>query len=210
MASRLPLLSLLLCCSARCANVLVVYHSITNHTQQLAAAIAAGASSHAGVSVRLQSIVATDVEADVLQWADGIVIGSPVHYGNPSSGMLAWFETAWEPFWTDPRFEQKVGATFTTGGGLAQGLEHVVTSLQRLLASFRIQCLTPSPTRSGYDSYGAVGVTGTPPFNGSTLAEPFVEAGWAFGARVAAALVPPPPSSSSSVWLMGDGSLKTA
>ena len=61
-----------------------------------------------------------------------------------------------------------------------------VAGLHRLLSSFRIQCLTPPPTRSGYDSYGAVGVTGTPPFNGTALAEPFVDAGRALGAFVAA------------------------
>ena len=82
----------------------------------------------------------------------------------------------------------KKGAAFATGGGLAQGLEHVIASLQRLLSSFRIQCLTPAPTRSGYDSYGAVAVTGTPPFNDTTLAAPFVQAGEALGAIVAEAV----------------------
>jgi len=138
------------------------------------------------VTVRLQSIDATDVEADALEWADAIVIGSPVHYGNPSAAMQAWFESAWEPFWEDKRLDGKIGAVFATGGGLAQGLEHVLASLQRLLASFRIQCVTPAPTRSGYDSYGAVAVTGTPPFSGTELADAFTAAGQALGALVAA------------------------
>jgi len=78
-----------------------------------------------------------------------------------------------------------MGAVFATGGGLAQGLEHVLASLQRLLASFRIQTLTPSPTRSGYASYGAVAVTGTPPFDSAALDEVFVKAGQALGSLVA-------------------------
>lgn len=173
--------------TASCANVLVCYYSATNKTQQLAMAVANGAR-QVGSDVRVLSISGVTVQSDVMEWADAIIIGSPVHYGNVASKMTAWFETAWEPFWEDPRLEGKLGAAFATGGGLAQGLEHVVSSLQRLLASFRIQCITPAPTRSGYDSYGAVAVTGTPPFNGSMLAEPFVEAGEALGALVARAV----------------------
>ena len=41
-------------------------------------------------------------------------------------------------------------------GGYPQGVEHVLACLQRLLWSFRVKLLTPNPTRSGYDSYGAV------------------------------------------------------
>lgn len=166
------------------ANVLVVFHSKTNRTQQLATAVADGAR-HRGANVRLKSISDTNVEADVLKWADAIILGSPVHYGNVAAAVLSWFETAWEPLWTDPRFDGKLGAVFASGGGLAQGLEHVNSSLQRLLASFRIQCLTPAPTRSGYDSYGAVAVTGTAPFDGPMIADPFVQAGQALGALVA-------------------------
>ena len=185
----------LLCHPAQCANVLVCYYSATNRTLQLATSVASGASK-AGASVRLQAIADTEVEADVLKWADAVVIGSPVHYGNPAAKMQSWFETAWEPFWEDPRFEHKVGAVFTTGGGLAQGIEHVVASLQRLLASFRIQCLTPSPTRSGYNSYGAVAVTGTSPFNGSEIGAPFLKAGEDLGGLVAAAVLGRPQRSS--------------
>lgn len=194
MGAVLPLL-LLAPIAARSANVLVCYHSITNYTHQLAAAVAEGAL-QPGVHVRLQSIARTDVESDVLQWADAIVIGSPVHYGNPSAAMLAWFERSWEPFWKDPRFEGKLGAMFATGGGLAQGIEHVVASLLRLLASFRIQTITPAPTRSGYDSYGAIAVTATWPFNASNLAIPFVQAGQALGSLVAAAALQAQPSDS--------------
>lgn len=102
-----------------------------------------------------------------------------------AAAMLSWFETAWEPFWEDKRLDGKLGAVFATGGGLAQGVEHVLSSLQRLLASFRIQCVTPSPTRSGFDSYGAVAVTGTPPFDEASIAAVFVSAGEALGRLVA-------------------------
>ena len=78
---------------------------------QLAEAIAAGARRD-GVNVRLQRIADTSVERDVLAWADAIVIGSPVYYGNAAAAMQAWFEEAWEPFWEDSRLEGKLGAAF--------------------------------------------------------------------------------------------------
>lgn len=150
--------------------------------------------------MRVQAIEQTEVEADVLRWADAVCIGSPVHYGNPAAAMLQWFEQKWEAWWEDPRFASKIGAVFSTGGGLAQGVEHVIASLQRLLVSFRIRIVTPSPTRSGYDSYGAVAVTGTPPFNttAGVIAEPFIEAGRALGALVASAVAAQP------AWHPGD------
>ena len=48
--------------------------------------------------------------------------------------------------------------------------------------------VTPDPTRSGYNSYGAIAITGTPPFNltgNGVIAEPFVDAGVNLGAVVA-------------------------
>eukprot|EP00966_Prymnesium_polylepis_P062830 1458319-Prymnesium_polylepis.1 len=121
----LPLLLLLSAASAvHAANVLVAYYSVTNKTKQLASAVADGAR-EAGATVRLRPIGEISVESDVLTWADAVVIGSPVHYGNPAAAVQSWFESAWEAYWEDPRFQGKLGAVFATGGGLAQGLEHV-------------------------------------------------------------------------------------
>ena len=169
------------------SNVLVCYYSQTGHTKALASAIADGARAVAGTSVRVSAIEDTDVEADLLTWADAVVIGSPVHYGNVAGALQSWVEAKWEPFWTDARFGTKLGAVFATGGGLNQGVEHVITSLQRLLFSFRVRVLTPDPTRSGFSSYGAVAITGTPPFNmsGGAIAQPFAEAAQALGMQVA-------------------------
>ena len=117
--------------------------------------------------------------------------GSPVHYGNPASGVISWFESEWEGHWADASPPVALGAVFATGGGLAQGLEHVLASLQRLLWSFRVQVITPNPTRSGFSSYGAVAVTGTPPWGDNVthgaIAVPFATAAREFGAQFAAA-----------------------
>ena len=167
-------------------TVLVVYWSETNHTAALAETIGSGASSVVGQSnVRVRRLNETSVASDLLAWASCVVIGSPTHYGNPASAVLAWVEREWEPFWTDPRFARKIGGVFTTGGGLSQGLEHVLAALQRILFSFRIRVITPDPTRDGFASYGAVAVTGTPPFNGTGVAKPFADAAFSYGAQLA-------------------------
>ena len=173
------------------ANALVVYWSDTNHTANLAQIIGSGAASVPSTSVKIQTTAETNVQRDVVEWADALILGSPVHYGNPASGLVRWFETEWEDHWTDASPPVALGAVFATGGGLAQGLEHVLASLQRLLWSFRVQVLTPNPTRSGFTSYGVVAVTGTPPWGDNVthgaIAVPFATAAREFGAQFAEA-----------------------
>lgn len=177
--------------AAPTAHVTIVYFTRSNHTLALATAIGNGALLPGGRSeVRVKSIAEADVEADILDWADAVLIGCPTHYGNPASDLLAWVETAWAPFWQDARFDGKLGATFATAGGLAQGLENVVTSLQRSLLSFRVQLLASGPATSAFASYGAVAVTGAPfKSNSSLLAPEFVAAGEALGKHVAEAVL---------------------
>ena len=175
-------------CSAAAGapKVLVVYHSETGHTRTLAEAIAKGCESEGAGAVRVKSCANATYSDDVL-WADAVVVGSPVHYGNPSAGILAWFEKEWEHGFTDPKLSGKVGSAFATGGGVNQGLGHVVTGLQRVLESFRIQYVAPDPSRNGYHSYGAVAITGTPPYFNQTapqIAQEFVETAADLGAKV--------------------------
>ena len=82
---------------------------------------------------------------------------------------------------------QRRAASGATGGGIAQGIEHVLAGLTRILWSFRVRVVTPNPTRSGFSSYGAIGITGTPPFNmtGPGLNQGFILEGQELGAAVA-------------------------
>ena len=172
-------------------RVLVVYSTETNHTKSLGEAIASGAAAASCAScVRVLSVpqMAGRFEEEVLEWADALVIGSPTHYGNPSAELLGWVEKEWEAWWLDERLGGKRGAVFATGGGVAQGVEHVLSGLARLLESFRFSLVMPDPTRSGYTSYGAVAVTGTPPWNTTDIAPGFREAAVALGADVVAAV----------------------
>jgi NAD(P)H dehydrogenase (quinone) len=173
-------------------KLLIVFATKHNHTQTLAQAIASGAEK-SGAIARVQRCNETNFTTDALEWADAIVIGAPTHYGNPASQMLAWIEAEWIHSFTDPRLAQKLGGVFTTAGGLAQGMEHTLTSLIRMLESFRIRVITPDPTTGFDSSYGAIAVTGTPPFNisgpptWSQIHPDFIEPAAALGSKIAAA-----------------------
>ena len=169
------------------ARVLIVYHSETGYTKTFAGAIRAGATA-GGADVRFLSCKNATYTNDVL-WADAIVVGSPTHYGNPSADILGWFEKEWENGFYDPALNGKLGAAFATGGGMNQGVEHVVTGLQRALESFRIRYIAPDPSRNGYHSYGGVAITGTEPFNltAPQISKEFLQPGKDLGAKVAAA-----------------------
>lgn len=163
-------------------KVLVVYGTETNFTAQLAQSISYGAiDCGAQVVVKEVTDQTLSFERDVIEWADALVFGSPTHFGNPSAETLGWVRTMWEPYFTDARLQAKIGGVFATGGGVTQGIEHVLAALTRVLDTFRFRVVTPDPTRSGFSAYGAVAITGTPPFNGSTIDQGFVAAGKAYG-----------------------------
>jgi len=176
---------------ASAPRVLIVYATHHNHTMNLGKAIAAGATA-AGAEVRFKSVEEANFTTDGLLWADAIVLGSPTHYGNPAAKMLGWCEDEWKYHWEDERMANKFGAVFATGGGYAQGMEHTLTALIRLLQSFRMKVVTPDLIRSGFfSSYGAMAVTGTKPYTNNqsdAIAPDFVLPANALGKKVVAAV----------------------
>ncbi len=71
-------------------HLLIVYHSKTGHTAQLAEAVLAGARDPEveGVDVRYRQ--AADADADDLRWAHGLLLGTPENFGY-MSGMMKDF-----------------------------------------------------------------------------------------------------------------------
>ena len=64
-------------------HLLIAYHSQTGYTAKLAAAVREGAESVAGVEVLLRSV--EDAGAEDIVKSNGIVLGTPVHWGNLST-----------------------------------------------------------------------------------------------------------------------------
>ena len=169
-------------------EVLVVYYSASNHTKLLANAIGDGARSVPSTNVRVLSTGAAKGE-DLLR-ADAIIIGSPVHFGSQAANFSLWIENTWTQYWQAGNLTGKLGAVFTTGGGLAQGIEHVMSELNRRLIHFKLETVRPDMTwGAGIHSYGAYAITGTPPWSDAgkpaSVAKVFLDAGAALGTTVA-------------------------
>ncbi len=111
-------------------RVLVAYFSQTGHTETMARAVADGARSVPGATVVLKKI-ADVTDADLLG-ADAIVVGTPVYNGGVAAEVKRFIER-----WPFGRLKDKVGAAFSTGGGLSAGQESALLDLIRSMLIFQ-------------------------------------------------------------------------
>jgi multimeric flavodoxin WrbA len=72
------------------AKVLIVYHSITGNTEEMARAVAEGAKSVAGTKVTLKK--AADANADDLLSCDVAIFGTSTNFGYISGGLKDFFD----------------------------------------------------------------------------------------------------------------------
>jgi NAD(P)H dehydrogenase (quinone) len=96
-------------------SLAIVYHSPYGHTAKVAAHIAQGAE-QAGVQVHLMTI--DDVDWDRLDSADAIMFGCPTYMGSITSGLKQFMEQS-SKRWLARKWQGKLAAGFTNGGGLS-------------------------------------------------------------------------------------------
>ncbi|MEB3734445.1 NAD(P)H-dependent oxidoreductase [Halopseudomonas pachastrellae] len=142
----------------------------------------------------------TSQHAD-LEWATGIIWGSPTRYGLMSTPLRAFIDEV-APLWRQGALIGKVGAAFTSTGGMHSGNEMTLLNLLlpflqhgMILAGVPHSVPALVHTRSGGSPYGASAVTG---FNGTLGVDEGEQAiAQALGARVArlAGQVIPEPAS---------------
>lgn len=133
-------------------KVLIVYYSVDGHTRLMGEAVARGARGVPGTNVKLASVFeATTVD---VQWADGIVVGSPV-YNAAVAPEVQKFINSW-PFEGAP-LRNKVGAAFATGGGISAGEEVVQLNILHSMLIFGM-VVVGGPEWSS--SFGASAITG--------------------------------------------------
>src|SRR5262249_37056604 len=95
-------------------NVLIAYHSVTGNTEKMAQGVAEGTSSVPGTNVVLKRV--GEVTADDLLSADGVIVGSPVYFGNMAGEVKTFFDN-WLlkfDFYRDFKMRNKVGGAFAT------------------------------------------------------------------------------------------------
>jgi NAD(P)H dehydrogenase (quinone) len=130
------------------SKVLIVYYSRTGNTRKMATRVAEG------VRKEKAQVVVKDVRkttpADMLK-ADAIIIGSPTYYGGPAAPIRDLLDRSVK---YHGRLEGKVGAAFTSSGGIAGGNE---TTLLSILTALLIHGMIIQG-RSDDDHYGAVAI----------------------------------------------------
>jgi len=76
-------------------NVLIVYHSQSGNTEQLANAVYSGCIREA--DIRVQLTTAFDAKLEDLLWADGILLGTPENFGTMSGALKDFFDRTFYP-----------------------------------------------------------------------------------------------------------------
>ncbi|MFY1671976.1 NAD(P)H:quinone oxidoreductase [Plantactinospora sp. WMMB334] len=138
-------------------NIAVIYYSSTGTVHQLAEAVVAGAA-EAGATVRLlrvaelapEEVVAssapwaahTAATAHVpvatpedVQWADGIVFGSPTRFGNVASQLKQFLDTL-GGLWGRGSLADKIYSGFTSTSQLHGGQESTLLALYNSVYHF--------------------------------------------------------------------------
>jgi NAD(P)H dehydrogenase (quinone) len=158
-------------------SVLIAYYSQSGSTKQMAEAVAEGAKSVQGVEVILRSI--EEVLPEDLLEASAIILGSPVHNANVAPAMQE-FINSW-PFEGRP-LQDKIGAAFSTGGGISIGEELVMLNLLHSMLIYGMIVVGGDETEA---AFGASAVTGEAPFDTGKLEEIFLRKDVGLGKRVA-------------------------
>jgi len=156
--------------------VLIVYYSESGHTRELAGAVAIGAGSVKGVEVILRSV--SEVDSSEVRSAAAVIVGTPVFNAAVSPQVQA-FVNSW-PF--DGTMKNKIGAAFTTGGGISAGEELVQVGILHSMLVFGMVVVGGEDWTS---AFGASGVTNEGPFHKGPIDKVFREKGQALGKRVA-------------------------
>lgn len=167
--------------AAPAVRILIAYHSRTGNTEKMAAAVREGAASVAGVEIVLRKVA--EVSADDIVRADGIVLGTPVEWGNLSAEAKRFIDRMGEALGKAGATygEGRTGAVFCTGGSPSNGQEMARMSAIAAFLAMRF-VIVGGVNEEGFGSLGPQAVTGGKPsgVSGRELAD-----GRRFGERFA-------------------------
>ena len=114
------------------SKVLVVYHSMSGNTRQMAEAVAEGARSVSGMEVEVKEALAATI--DELLECDGIALGSPDYFSEMAGGMKDFFDRTYYP--AQGQVTDKPCVIFGSAGGLPSV---VIESLRKMAERFKLR-----------------------------------------------------------------------
>jgi NAD(P)H dehydrogenase (quinone) len=136
------------------SKILVLYHSNSGNTRQMAELVAAGAGQLEATEVRLKNITSAD-HTD-LEWCDGIALGSSTNYGSVSWQMKQWWDE--QPLENWGKRDGKIGCVFTSAGAWGGGQEWTCIALLSILINYGCRAFGLTDYTGGKFSahYGAI------------------------------------------------------
>ena len=148
--------------AAPAVRILIAYHSRTGNTEKMAVAVREGAASVAGVEIVLRKVA--EVSADDIVKADGIVLGTPVEWGNLSAEAKRFIDRVGEALGkTGATYgEGRTAAVFCTGGSSSNGQEMARMSAIAAFLAMRF-VIVGGVNDEGFGSLGPQAVTGGKP-----------------------------------------------
>jgi len=76
-------------------KLLIIYHSQSNHTEQLAQAVLRGAQRESDAETRM--VKAFDADLEDLLWSDGVLFGTPENFGYMAGALKDFFDRTFYP-----------------------------------------------------------------------------------------------------------------
>lgn len=113
-------------------HLLIVCHSHSGGTREMADAVAAGARLEVGVETRLE--VALEAGIEELLWADALIFGTPENFGYMSGALKDFFDRTFYP--AQGKVQQVPYAIFVKCGTDGTG---AVTSIERIARGFPLR-----------------------------------------------------------------------
>ena len=130
------------------SKVLIVYYSRTGNTEKMANLVKEGAESE-GVEVTCKKV--QDIVVNELLDVQGIIVGSPVHYGSMSAEIKRLFDDSVK---LHGNLEGKVGGAFASSVNIGGGNE---TTIMDILKCMLIHGMIIQGVYQG-DHYGPVAI----------------------------------------------------
>jgi NAD(P)H dehydrogenase (quinone) len=143
-------------------RILIAYHSRTGNTEKMAAAVREGAAAVAGTEIVLRKVA--DVTADDIVKADGIVLGTPVEWGNLSAEAKRFIDRVGEALGKAGATygEGRTAAVFCTAGSPSNGQEMARMGAIAAFLAMRF-VIVGGVNEEGFGSLGPQAVTGGKP-----------------------------------------------
>lgn len=116
------------------SHLLIVFHTQSGTTSQMADAVIAGAMSDDVENVEVRVRPALEADAEDLLWCDGFLLGTPENFGYMSGAMKYFLDRSFYP--CEGKVDGKPFALFVRAGNDGTG---AISSMRRILSGLSVR-----------------------------------------------------------------------